>query len=302
MSIYILPAVLALAIKLMILGFSVKGRHQSSVFITMVLILALHNVCEVLGFLEFFDTGPKEYLLRLYYATTIWVTTFMLVYAIEVSRLKLTNWRYGFMLVAAVISVSVLYTNTVVAGAESLGYIMTVVKGPHYWLFQLYVVAALLAIFPVIVIGYRRTNQHIVELQSIYTLFALAPLIIVGFSILLLMNIGVKVNAAAVIPIASTLFLLITLKSEYRHRLTDVRRFIPFSAERRAANEIMEICSRYSRDEMPYRDGINEIERILVMQKYQKAKGNASATAESMGMPRSSLYSIFNRLNIDTKE
>ncbi|RBP51456.1 hypothetical protein [Arenicella xantha] len=302
MSIYILPAILALVIKLLILGVSVKGKHQSTVFITMVLILALHNLCEVLGFLEFFESGPKEYLLRLYYATTVWVAAFMLIYSSEVSRLKHGHFRAVLMSIAGVVSLLMLYTNWIVAGAESLGYTMTVVQGEQYWIFRIFVLATLLAIIPVIVVGYRRATEHIVEIQSIYTMFALAPLMLVGISVIVLMSLGVRVNASAFIPIASTLFLLITLKSEYRHNLTDVRRFIPFSAERRAANQIMDICSRYSRDKMSYRDGINEIEKILVLQKYQKEGGNASATAESMGMPRSSLYSIFNRLNIDTKD
>lgn len=301
MSIYILPALLALIIKLSILALSYRGKGQSTVFITMVLILALHNLCEVLGFIEFFNGTPADYLFRFYYTASLWVAVFMLLYAIEVSRFKMKEIKATAVIVAASLSVTVLYTDIVVAGSESLGYTLTVVKGPHYWLFQVFISVTLLSILPVLVIGYKKASEHIVEIQCVYTFLALLPLMFVGLGVIILMGFGIKLNASAILPIASTLFLIVTLKSEYHLKLTDVRRFIPMSPERQTSNEILDVCSRYSRDEISYRDGINEIERLLVLQKYKKNGGNASATAELMGMPRSSLYSIFNRLKIESR-
>ena len=55
MSIYIIPALFALMIKLGVLTLSTKGVSKSPLFFTMVLFFACHNVAEVLGILEFFN-------------------------------------------------------------------------------------------------------------------------------------------------------------------------------------------------------------------------------------------------------
>lgn len=62
------------------------------------------------------------------------------------------------------------------------------------------------------------------------------------------------------------------------------------------------IFSAYARDNVDYRDAISQIEKLLVIRKFNKNKGNASATAALVRMLSSSLYSIFNRLKIDTKD
>ena len=116
------------------------------------------------------------------------------------------------------------------------------------------------------------------------------------------MALNLNINATVFVPIMISVFLYITVKSEAQHKLTDLRRFMPFSPERKTSQDIMELFSSYARDETTYRESVNEIEKLLVMHKYNKNEKNASATAETMGMPRSSLYSIFNRLGIKTKE
>ena len=80
--------------------------------------------------------------------------------------------------------------------------------------------------------------------------------------------------------------------------MTDVRRFIPFSDERQTSNHIMDIFSSYAQDKVNYRDAVSSIEKLLVEHKYDKNDRNATYAAEKMGMPRSSLYSLFNRLEI----
>jgi beta-lactamase superfamily II metal-dependent hydrolase len=133
-------------------------------------------------------------------------------------------------------------------------------------------------------------------------LLAVLPLLVVAISVVVLMSMGIKINAAGIVPVLTTLFLLITIRGEANHKLTDVRRHIPFSLERKTSAQIMDIFSRYAQDEVNYRDGMAEIEKLLVTHKHSKNKGNVSVTAASMDIPRSSLYSIFRRLDINVKE
>jgi len=61
----------------------------------------------------------------------------------------------------------------------------------------------------------------------------------------------------------------------------------------------MDIFSTYSQDKLSYRDAVSHIEKLMVEHKYEKNNRNATYAAEKMGMPRSSLYSLFNRLQIN---
>jgi hypothetical protein len=196
----------------------------------------------------------------------------------------------------------VLATDLIVSGSTPLSYILTATRGPLYWIFQLLSIVLLTSILAQLFTAYFKADTHIVEIRIAYTAMALVPLFVTMLLVFILMNLGVLINATVLLPFATTLFLIITLASEYQHKLTDVRRFLPFSDERRTSNEIMEIFSSYARDDANYRDSISEIERLLVLHKLNKADGNASLTAEQMGMPRSSLYSIFNRLKIKVRD
>lgn len=304
MSIYILPAGIALAIKLMVL-FVVHNRiGQSSIFIAMVLVFAGHNLAEVLGFLEYFNGDRFDHVLRWYYVMTAWSISLMLLYSLEVSQSSHMSKLSTIAVLggAATISLVILFSDFIVAGAASLGYIMTAEKGEMYGLFLGYVVLSSVIIGVVLFNGYRFSKKHLTEIQCSYTLLALSPILISGVAIILLMKIGYEINAAAIFPFMTTLFLLITLRSESKHGLTDIRRHIPFSLERRKASEIMDIFSSYAKDQANYRDSMVELERLMVTYKHDKNAGNVSATAATMGIPRSSLYSIFRRLNIEHKD
>jgi len=302
MNIYIVPAIIAFVVTSYVLVKISQNKTNSKAFISMVLIFLVHHAAEILSFIEFFKNGQTLYILKVYYVATLWFLVITLIYAREVSKLnlpKFDNLLYAYTLI---ISSLLLFSDTMISDAASIGYVMTAVKGPLYFLFQLTSISLMVSIIGILFSGYRKSNNHLVEIQCIYMLVAFTPILLAGIGIIALMSLGFKINAIAVVPLATTLFLMITMKSEEQHRLTDMRRFMPNSPERKTSQEIMELFSSYARDEMSYRDSINEIERLLVIHKYSKNGKNASVTAESMGMPRSSLYSIFNRLSIDVKE
>lgn len=302
MTIYIIPAILALISTAYILVYASKNQGQSRTFFTMVLVFLAHHICETIGFFEFIKDGPHIiYQLKIYYIASVWSLVFIFKYAQEVSEIKVRHLDSVFITLATITSILILSGSSIIAGATSWDYVMTAQKGNLYFLFQTLSLSLLCSTIAHLFIGYRKSNSHTVQIQCLYMIIAFTPLLMTAFGLLTLMQFGININAIAIIPISSTLFLLITFKSETKHKLTDLRRFMPFSPERKTSQDIMEIYSKYARDELAYRECINEIEKLLVLQKYIKNGNNASATAETMGMPRSSLYSIFNRLSIDVK-
>jgi hypothetical protein len=299
MSIYVLPALTALLVSIVVFFAAVQGPTRSKVFSGMIFVFICLSVCEVLSFLEFFKAGRLSYLMRAYYSISLLGLCSVFAYVLSVVRSSAKRVLLSVYLGALFLSALILFSDIIIAGIEPLGHTRTAIRGNMYFIFQGFALMMLGLIIASLVRGYLQPKDHLMQIQCSYSLLAILPLLITNLGLLLAMAIGYKVNAAIVMPIVLVAFILITLVGESKHRITDVRRFMPYSAERHTSNQIMEIFSSFSRDEISYRNGISEIERLLVLHKYQKNGGNASATAQLMKMPRSSLYSIFHRLGID---
>lgn len=298
---FIWPAIAALIIKLYLLYIGRRGTGHSTLFVTLVIVFACHNFAEILGFFEFSQSNGTHIVLRWYYVMSLMGLGVMSLYAVEISRLIELNLKSAVLVLSipVVLAFLTLFSDLIVAGTDSLVYSPTASKGPYFWAFLVYSLAAYTVITTVLVIGYRRATENLVQIQCSSTLLALAPITLLSVSLVALISIGIQINASALIPIATTLFLYLMLRGESEHRLSDIRRFIPGSLERQATATIMQAFSSYARDETTYRDAMAEIERMMVVHKHEKKGGNVSSTAASMDLPRSSLYSIFRRLNID---
>lgn len=301
MSYIVIPALIAFLVKLVVLVLSSQNKSTSKVFLVLMVLFAVHNLCEMLIVWDYLHQLDGSMVLRSYYALTVAGLCAIFMYACEVSHYSLPIMSKLKGALSLLLCGLIFLTDYVVSGSTLISYSITVQKGTLYLVWQLYCIATLIATVTVILLGFRHAKEHRVEIQCIYTFMALMPLIVVCFIVLGLMAWGFRVNGVISIPIATTLFIVIMVISEYQHRLTDVRRFIPWSSEYKTSRKIMDIFSNYSRDKIDYREAIGEIERLLVLQKYDKNSGNASETANKMGMPRSSLYSIFNRLKIESR-
>lgn len=301
MNLIVFPAIFALIVNFAVLWAANRSVEKTSGFIPLVLSFSALNVCEILGAYSGWSPAGLEFLVRCYYCCAVVSLSSVTLYAAEISRYQTTilNWSIGVL--AATISFAILFSDLILTGIHSIGYSVSADRGLAYIAFQLLSLGLLISVGVMLTLGYRNAVTHEQQIKCSGTAMAIMPSIIASLSLLILMWFGVKINAVVVLPLSMMAFILITLASEERHKLTDIRRFIPGSAERRTSREVMEICSNYARDEVSYRDAISEIERVLVVHKYQKNHKNASATAELMGMPRSSLYSIFNRLKIESK-
>jgi len=78
---------------------------------------------------------------------------------------------------------------------------------------------------------------------------------------------NLNVNAAGILPVATALFLAILLKGESKHKLSDIRRFLPFSPERKITGDIMELVDAYVKADNQanaYKDLHSGIEREII--------------------------------------
>lgn len=298
MSIFVLPALLALALKIYILVVAHAAR-SSRVFCGMVLVFAAHNFIEVVAYFQYSGGTLSETLFRVYYAATFCMLCYMCLYAIEVSKLKqLKKLLIPIVSWMTLASILVLFSNTLVSGVEPIGYAVTAIRGSNYWLFSATTLIALVFVAASLVTGYQKSASHHTKVQCLYNLFALAPIVVLGFVIIPLMYSGYQVNAAGFLPLCTSLFLLITLQSESRHHFTDIRRFLPNSLERKTSLEIQQLISRFSMDQISYKEMSQEIEKIALQHKMEEAGQSVSQAARLLKMKRSTLYSMLDRHGI----
>ncbi|MEM7359102.1 MAG: hypothetical protein AAF431_08395 [Pseudomonadota bacterium] len=295
MSIYVIPALIALLLKLYILLLAHNSK-SSHIFFGLIIVFALHNLSEVAAYIQYYNGILPEILLRSYYAATFCLLSYMCLYAIEVSGLaSLKRLMIPITIWIAGSCAMVFATDLIVAGSQPIGYAITAIKGPSYWVFSLSSIACLVFTCSVLIHAYRKAESHKIQVQSLYTLFAMAPIVLLGFLLIPLMSIGVEINAAGALPICTTLFLLITLQSESRHMVSDVRRFLPFSKERRTAKQVQNLISQYSMDEISYKELATEFEKIAITHKLEQAGESVSEAAKMMQIKRTTLYSMVDR-------
>ena len=157
-----------------------------------------------------------------------------------------------------------------------------------------------------LVYGYIKPADQLDAIACLYSLFALTPLIIVSIVVLALKTFEIKINSAGIVPITTTLFLYIILKSESKHNFTDIRRYLPFSDERKAAIKLLELTDIYSQKAYQndsYSELRKGIESRIILYTLSKCNGSVTEASKMMGLQnRSTLYSMINRLDIKHKE
>lgn len=299
MSIFIIVVLTALALKGAVLWIARKVPGEMNIFLGLVLMFSLHNLCELLIYLGPLNANTSDLLIRVYYVLSILVVTWMCLYAIHVAAFKSDVASKIILSTGVIVSLIFLFTDMIIVGAESLWPGITALKGPYYLVFQVATIGGFVFVITLLALAWRNSDSQLVKTRCSLVLLTLIPIMGTATAVLLLMEFHVKVNAAGLIPIATTIFLVIILKMERSHRLTHIRLLIPGSEESKALGELMTAFSNYSIYGENYKETLNEIERTLVLYKHAAmANSKTSDIAKEMGMPRPTLYSIYDRLGL----
>ena len=306
MNFYFLPALIGLALKLTIVLYVLSGKKVSTVFLSLLLVFACHNAIELIGFFKIFQDVSVAAHFRAYYVATLAMLMCVNLQAYSIAGITNRALIASVVGVSVMLAIAILFTDFVVAGAFQTTFTMSAVEGPWYFLFGSYLVATFASVIWVLVHTYQYPNNTADGQKALYTLFALLPLVLVFLAALALKSMGYGGAAAGALPVATTLFLIIMLKTESRHHLTDLRRFLPFSAERNASAEFLRLMDTYSQnlgDADSFSELRNGIERQAVLYTLEKSGNNITKAAEMMGLQnRSTLYSMMKRLEISPRD
>jgi len=300
-SIVITLAVIALVLKVFVLYKIFKVRENSPLFFCLASIFCAMNLISLSIVLNVNSVAMAEWAIRPQYVCAMWAATLMCVYAFNAANLasKLQRLTISLYVIASAFAVAIMLSNYIVSGLTSIGYSLTAIKGEFYLSYLAYVALCFLITVSTLVYGSLRAANDEKRNRCLWALVSLLPIIVIGSILVALLHFEVKINGSGLIPLATSLFLLITLKTEKQHHLTDVRRYLPFSAERKANKELQEIFTKYTFNLITYKELKTGIEVLGLRYKYSKSD-NISQIARDVGMGRSTISGLLSKHHIST--
>ncbi len=308
MSVYVLPSLIGLIFKLFILVYAAKDKKISATILFLIMVFACHNLIEFVGYIQFLDEKTVSFLFRTYYVATIILLALLPIHSLYTTRALTSNrvFSTGIAVVTFALIIQILFTNLIIAGNFSIGYSLTAVEGPYFMQFALFLIFALASSVWILARGYKQAEHELDTMRSLYSMAAMAPLLVVLSAGIAFKIAGINVNFAGLLPLATTFFVFLILKTESKHQLTDIRRFIPFSKERRASMEILRLMDNYAQNSSQvdsYQELRNGIERQAIQYTLEKCDHNITQAAKMMGLQnRSTLYSMIKRLDIEIQD
>jgi len=262
-------------------------------------IFALHNLCEVVLFSQTHLPWGELWSIRAYYSVSLAAACYMLVFALRVSGcIDKKKAMMIFFLAPLIPIILVIFSDLIIKGNQYILGKYYADHGDYYIIFSLFVCSSLLLIPAALVAGYRNASATITQVRCIYVGLALLPISIAVIGVVIFQAFGIQANTVFLLPLTSTLFLLILYKSEDKHQLMDLRTWLPWSAENRAAKEIQIAQSDYFMEKISYQEFKQKVERVSLEKSLCKAGGSVSTAAKFMGLNRTTVYSMMNKHGI----
>ena len=290
------PAVFALLYKFYLLYWGRKAlttNRSSRTLLGLLIVMTICNAIEIIGYQYYDNPEAAELFLRVYYVSLVMMFAFLLqLAALSVFRNLNSQVDWLNFSLATLICFLLLFTNLLVAGAQSNGYSVTRVSGVAYWVVPSYAIATLLTSLGLIVSGYLKTNLPALRVQFLYLFLAIVSLIIPVFFAIAAMALGYAINAAFILPIGITFFLGFLTHAIQHDKLFDIRFWLPFTTRNKLRKAIKE-------ELMVYRDGWTmsakerkqNHEKVFILKMILDYQGSFSQKeiASKMGISESSL-------------
>ena len=297
MHVILIPAILGFLIKLYLVYVNrFSMTKDKSVFTGLLTVCTLQSLCECIGFSMWVAGNDVDALYRLYYTLSIFVLCFMLLYALEVTyKFK---WIGYFLLISAIaLSIAILKTDYVIHGYINNDGILNSAKSDYYWTFLLYLLSIVIISLSVLLSKIFTSSE---KTKALYVFAAFLTPFAVALTVIVLVHLDVKINSMAVIPISTTFMFIFLAQSENKHLLTDIKRSLPWSKESRISRKTSLILEQLYRGEINRRQYRDELDRLFLIYSLSKTeKKTIAALVKQTGLPRSTVYSLVEKYNIE---
>lgn len=287
---YAIPSISAIAIKIVLFWY---GRHilkEASAWI-MGFLGGLFgvNVCELVVFWFVNDAERQLALavLSMYYVCALVANGCFLGISLKIAG-RLSKFLIGaILLTTAVGIITVVIPGWAIAGAQSIGYSVSRIAGPLYWVVQILIVVPLTASTAILALTAFWSANWIRKRRALALLIATSPVVFCVLTMMGLMQAGVEVNAAVVVSFSINILLAVIVYTEYESGIFRFLSFIPRTAENRLIAHAA--YSAYDLSSQGLNGAVANFEKALITDALLRCNGNKTVAADMLGVSRATL-------------
>ena len=295
LTFYALPSIIALTLKLLIFWFGRVYLHSASLWLILFFIGLLGiNAMELLTFSYVANPAAGLLPLTMYYIFVEISLFALLLLALETAN-KL-NPTLKLLLYAGFIMsiVPLLIPDIALVGATSIGYSITRIPGPYYFLVQLGILLPLL--LTIMVLAHASCfGVAAIKRKSRILLLACSPILVTLVVVMWLMQLGYPVNSSVILSLMITVSILILLLNERQQPMfhfidrADIYKFtrlFPQSKDHRFVGQIIRLVNKPT---MGLSSANELIEQEMIREALTIAQGSKSKAATILGISRQTL-------------
>jgi len=247
--------------------------------------------------------APSLIMMKSFYAAVFFGILGIFLTSLKISQLNI-NLKKVFNIILPCLTVSLvilmLTTNLFVKGFEFIGYSYTRTPGNYYWIVQLYFPVYVFSSLFLLFMSSKQKKNVLNSKKAGLLLLSLSPIMIVGIVVLILMNIGISINASIIFPVFTTFFLIILIQTEKEESFFSLLIKIPFSKERKTYAKIKSEIQQFmlntelSRSaELDTKTSLKalttSIENLIVQHIVESTNGSQIQAASILGISASSI-------------
>lgn len=250
---YTLPAILAFISKIAILVLSLRAERrnlQTRLFVFALLSSMAINIAEIIVLQKLI---VPDLAVVLHFVAHIMMLALLVQLAISMSfdelsaklfpKIRMVIYGYTLLLEGLVI-----FTSLVISGAEPLGgYTYTRIPGPLYWIYELFVVTAMLAITLLPAWGLRQQDIAARNRCKLWVVLS-APLAVLVLVIVGLLHFGLHwFNVTVTTPLLIALFLAAVGYAVHHHHPIDLNFYLPGSCTKKSKTKLYDQLDTFNR-------------------------------------------------------
>lgn len=280
-----IPATAALLLKAAIFAhacFSKVRRLRTRLCLFFIFCIAIQNVAEISFFLTHVEGWANSQTTngKLWYGATILAIGVLMHLAIVMgtkqdnaqNNLSIVSLVLLYAPVAVLEAVLWLQPHLLIAGFRSMGYTITKIPGPYYFIIETYLVSYLCAALGLFLYGARKQLSSIMRLRNKLLLIGFFPYVTLVVAVLILLHHGYHgFNVTGTGPVALMFFAATATYALHQYRLVDVSYYVPWSKVRKQKVEFYQRIRQASSEIPDLRSTSDMLNRVADVMQCQVA-------------------------------